>query len=102
MKPKIFVARAVFPEVLERLAQHFDVESNQSDRIYPADELLQKVSGKDGLFATPSEAVTAALFSANPQLKAVCNMAVGYNNIDIAAATQAGVQATNTPDVLNE
>lgn len=102
MKPKIFVARAVFPEVLERLSQHFDVESNQDDRIFTADELLVKAKGKDGLFATPSEPVTAALFAANPQLKAVCNMAVGYNNIDLAAATRAGVMATNTPDVLNE
>jgi len=102
MKPKIFVARAVFPEVLDRLSRHFDVESNQDDRIFTADELLQKAKGKDGLFATPSEPVTAALFAANPQLRAVCNMAVGYNNIDLAAATKAGVMATNTPDVLNE
>ncbi|QBP75009.1 D-glycerate dehydrogenase [Herbaspirillum huttiense] len=102
MKPKIFVARAVFPEVLARLEQHFEVESNQDDRIYSADELLAKANGKDGLFTTPSEPVTAALFAANPQLKAVCNMAVGYNNIDVAAATKAGVMATNTPDVLNE
>src|SRR5450830_1646141 len=102
MKPKIFVARAVFPEVLERLAQHFDVESNQEDRIFTADELMAKVRGKDGLFSTPSEPVTAALFAANPQLKAVCNMAVGYNNIDVAAATAAGVAVTNTPDVLNQ
>lgn len=102
MKPRIFVARAVFPEVLERLGQHFDVEANQPDRIFSADELILKAHGKSGLFCTPSEAVTAALFAANPQLRAVCNMAVGYNNIDIAAATRAGVQATNTPDVLNE
>ncbi|MBB5390955.1 MULTISPECIES: D-glycerate dehydrogenase [unclassified Herbaspirillum] len=102
MKQKIFVSRAIFPEVLARLEQHFDVESNQEDHIFGADELLAKAKGKDGLFTTPSEPVTAALFAANPQLKAVCNMAVGYNNIDIAAATQAGVMATNTPDVLNE
>ncbi|MFJ3045718.1 2-hydroxyacid dehydrogenase [Herbaspirillum chlorophenolicum] len=102
MKQKIFVSRAIFPEVLARLEQHFDVESNQEDRIFSADELLAKAKGKDGLFTTPSEPATAALFAANPQLKAVCNMAVGYNNIDIAAATQAGVMATNTPDVLNE
>ncbi|TWC64628.1 D-glycerate dehydrogenase [Herbaspirillum sp. SJZ099] len=102
MKQKIFVSRAISPEVLARLEQHFDVESNQEDRIFGADELLAKAKGKDGLFTTPSEPVTAALFAANPQLKAVCNMAVGYNNIDIAAATQAGVMATNTPDVLNE
>jgi glyoxylate reductase len=102
MKQKIFVTRAIFPEVLARLEQHFEVESNQEDRIYSADELLAKAKGKDGLFTTPSEPVTAALLAANPQLKAVCNMAVGYNNIDLAAATRAGVMATNTPDVLNE
>lgn len=102
MKPKIFVARAVFPEVLARLSGQFDVESNQEDRIFTADELKEKARDKVALFTTPSEPVTAALIAANPQLKAVCNMAVGYNNIDVAAATAAGVLATNTPDVLNE
>lgn len=102
MKPRIFVARAIFPDVLERLGQHFDVESNQEDRIFSGEELIAKAHGKSGLFCTPSEPVTAKLFAANPQLKAVCNMAVGYNNVDVAAATQAGVQVTNTPDVLNE
>jgi gluconate 2-dehydrogenase len=102
MKPNIFVARAVFPEVLARLSEHFNVESNQEDRIYPAEELKEKARGKVALFTTPSEPVTADLIAANPQLKAVCNMAVGYNNIDVAAATAAGILATNTPDVLNE
>jgi len=102
MKQKIFVSRAIFPEVLDRLAAHFDIESNQDDRIFTADELIGKARGKAGLFTTPSEPVSAALFAANPQLKAVCNMAVGYNNIDVAAATRAGVMTSNTPDVLNE
>jgi gluconate 2-dehydrogenase len=102
MPPKILVSRAIFPEVLERLSQHFIVESNQDDHIFSAEQLIEKTRGKDGLLATPSEPVGAALFAANPGLKAVCNMAVGYNNIDIAAATSAGVVATNTPDVLNE
>jgi glyoxylate reductase len=102
MQPKILVSRAIFPEVLERLSQHFTVESNQDDHIFSAQQLLEKMRGKDGLLATPSEPVGAALFAANPGLKAVCNMAVGYNNIDVAAATAAGVMATNTPDVLNE
>ncbi len=102
MKPKIFVARAVFPEVLARLSEQFDVESNQEDRIFSAEELKEMARDKVALFTTPSEPVTAELFAANPQLKVVSNMAVGYNNIDVAAATAAGVLATNTPDVLNE
>lgn len=101
-KARILVTRAVFPEVIERLEQHFEVESNQDDRILSASELAEKVKGKDGIFTTPSERITADVLAANPSLKAVCNMAVGFNNIDVDAATKAGVVVTNTPDVLNE
>jgi gluconate 2-dehydrogenase len=101
-KPKILVARAVFPEVIERLTYHFDVESNQDDRIFTAHELAEKMRGKEGLLTTASEHMSAASIAASPTLKAICNMAVGYNNIDLAAASKAGVMVTNTPDVLNE
>ena len=101
-KARILVTRAVFPDVIERLEQYFEVESSQDDHILSASELAGKVKGKDGIFTTPSERITAEVFTANPSLKAVCNMAVGFNNIDIDAATKAGVAVTNTPDVLNE
>lgn len=101
-KPGILVTRAVFPEVIERLEQYFEVDTNQEDRILPAAELADRVRGKEGIFATPSERITAEVLGANPGLKAVCNMAVGYNNIDVDAATRAGVMVTNTPEVLNE
>lgn len=101
-KPRILVTRAVFPDVVERLERHFDVESNQDDRIFSADELTQKLLGKDGVFTTPSERITAQAIAACPMLKAICNMAVGYNNIDLDAATRAGIMVTNTPEVLNE
>lgn len=102
MKPKILVARAVFPEVIEHLAHYFEVESNQQDHIYTEAELAEKIRDKQGIFTTPSERISAAIIAQNPQLKAICNMAVGYNNIDLDAATRAGIMATNTPDVLNE
>src|SRR3990167_9484370 len=102
MRKKILVTRAVFPDVIERLTHHFDVESNQDDHIFSIDELTQKIGGKAGLFSTPSERVSAAVLAAGPELEAVCNMAVGYNNIDLDAATRAGIMVTNTPDVLNE
>lgn len=102
MKPKILVSRAVFPEVLARLSEHFDVESNPADIIYSQTELIAKLQGKDGLFANPADRISAELIQACPQLKAVCNMAVGYNNVDVSAATAAGIMVTNTPDVLNE
>ncbi len=102
MKPKILVTRAIFPHIIEYLSEHFDVEDNQLDATYDDAELVQRLQGKVGVFANPSHRFTAELFTACPSLKAVCNMAVGYNNIDVPAATAAGVMVTNTPDVLNE
>ena len=98
----MLVARRVFPEVLERLRQHFDVEDNPDDTIYSPAELIQRLQGKQGAFTTGSERISAELLAACPQLRVVANMAVGYNNFDIAACTARGVLATNTPDVLTE
>ena len=100
--PKILVARAIFPPVLSRLRQHFEVEDNPSDTIYSAQQLTAKLNGMAGAFTTGSERIDAALLAANPLLRVVANMAVGYNNFDIPACTAAGVLATNTPDVLTE
>ena len=102
MKPKILVTRAIFPHIIEYLSEYFDVEDNQSDATYDDAELVRRLQGKVGVFVNPSHRFTVELFAACPSLKAVCNMAVGYNNIDVSAATAAGVMVTNTPDVLNE
>ena len=102
MRPKILIARAVFPDVVARLAATFEVESNQEDRIFSGSELAEKIRDKDGLFITGSERLSADIIAAAPRLKAICNMAVGYNNIDVDAATAAGIMVTNTPDVLNQ
>ena len=101
-KPRILVARAIFPEVVERLAQHFEVESNPDDVIWSPHELAARLADNDGAFTTGSQRIDAALIAAAPRLKIVANMAVGYNNFDVDAMTAAGVQGTNTPDVLTE
>ena len=102
MKPQILVARAVFPEVLERLSQHFDVDANVSDLSLSQAELIQRLRGKVGAFTTGNVRIDAEVLDANPQLRVVANMAVGYNNFDVAACTARGVLCTNTPDVLTE
>lgn len=101
-QPEILVARAIFPDVLDVLSSHFKVESNQADEVWSAAELTRRMQGKVGALTTGSERIDAALLQANPQLKIVANMAVGYNNFDVPAMTAAGVLATNTPDVLTE
>jgi gluconate 2-dehydrogenase len=101
-RPAVLVARAVFPEVVARLRQHFDVEDNPADTIYTQPQLIERLQGKQGAFTTGSERIGPEVIAACPQLRVVANMAVGYNNFDIAALTARGVLATNTPDVLTE
>jgi gluconate 2-dehydrogenase len=101
-KPAILVARAVFPETLEQLRQHFDVADNQADEPFTPAQLVDRLQGKTGVFTTGSERIDAALLAACPQLKICANMAVGFNNFDVAAMTARGVLATNTPDVLTD
>ena len=102
MRPKILVARALFPDILEKLRERFDVESNDDDHVFSCETLAKKLMGKDGVLTTATDMIPASVIAANPGLKAICNMAVGYNNIDLRAATDAGIIVTNTPDVLNE
>jgi gluconate 2-dehydrogenase len=101
-KPKILIARAIFPEVIEKLAQHFDVESNQLDEAYSSEQLIHKLQGKNGVLTTGSDRIDAGVLAACAELQICANMAVGYNNFDLDAMTAAGVLATNTPDVLTE
>jgi glyoxylate/hydroxypyruvate/2-ketogluconate reductase len=101
-KPAILIARANFPEVVARLSQHFDVESNQADVLWSKAEMIAKLQGKVGMFTTGGERIDTELLAACPDLKICANMAVGYNNFDLPAMTAAGVLGTNAPDVLTE
>lgn len=101
-KPHILVSRAIFPEVLEFLSQHFEVESNQADAAWSPEQLIERLQGKVGVLSTGGERISSALLAACPQLRICANMAVGYNNFDVDAMTAAGVQGTNAPDVLTE
>ncbi len=101
-KPAILMSRAVFPEVIARLQQYFDVTANQQDEIWTKAQFISHLQGKRGVFTTGGERVDAGVLAACPDLKICANMAVGYNNFDLPAMTAAGVQATNAPDVLTE
>lgn len=101
-RPSILIARNVFPEVVAKLREHFDVDTNDEDNPLSPSQLAERLQGKVGVITTGSERVDAALIAACPQLKIVANIAVGYNNFDLPAITAAGVLASNTPDVLTE
>ena len=98
---KVVVAREVFDETIEYLEKHFSVVSNQEDTLFPRDELIAMLQGADAVQTSSSDRIDGELLDRCPTLKAVCNTAVGYNNIDVKACTQRGVMVTNTPGVLN-
>jgi gluconate 2-dehydrogenase len=103
VKQKILVTRATFDDVVGKLRERFEVEDNQKDDAsWSADELRRRLADKDGVLTTGSDRVDPALLEAAPRLKAVCNIAVGYNNIDLAACSERGIVATNTPGVLDD
>jgi len=101
-KPRILVTRAVFPETIARLEQHFEVERNQADATWSKQELIARLQDKVGAFTTGSERIDAEVLAACPGLKICANMAVGFNNFDVPAMTAHKVLGTNTPDVLTE
>jgi glyoxylate reductase len=88
-------ARALIP-------QDFLVEYNPGDTPVPKAELVKRLQGKDGLICHIISTIDDAVLAGAPSLKVVSNVAVGFNNIDVAAARRRGVVVTNTPDVLTE
>ncbi len=101
-RPKILVTREVFDEVLDYLRQHFEVTSNQEDRPFTPETLAATLADKRGALTVLTDKIDETLLSRCPQLRAVCNIAVGYNNFDLKAMSAHGVLGTNTPGVLDD
>src|SRR5689334_24064269 len=99
---KIVITRGIFPEVVEKLRGRFDVVHNDEDRPWPPEELARRLQGAAGAMATVMDRFDEALLARAPDLKVISNIAVGYNNIDVPAATRRGIRVTNTPGVLDD
>jgi gluconate 2-dehydrogenase len=98
----ILVARRIFPDIVDRLRARFDVRTSDGEAPLARDELVAALRDCDGALVTGTEPIDGALLDACPRLKAVCSMAVGYNNVDVPACTARGVLVTNAPGVLTE
>jgi glyoxylate reductase len=102
-RPNLLITRPIMAEPLERLEERCDVTVHENEFGIPRDELLQVIAGRDAIVTMLTEKVDAEfLAAAGPKLKIVANHAVGFDNIDVQACTEAGVLASNTPDVLTE
>ncbi len=102
MKSNAYVTLPFFPEVQSALAQHFNVSSNPVNKVLLGDDLIAPISQAEGVMCSVVDRIDETLLARCPKLKAVCNVGVGYNNIDVAACTQRGIMVTNTPGVLDD
>jgi glyoxylate reductase len=101
-KPYVYMTRRVAPEIVARLQEIADVEVWPEDRPVPREVLAEKAKAADGLFVMLTDRIDAELLASAARLRIVATMAVGYDNIDVAAARDKGIIVTNTPDVLTE
>lgn len=101
-KPKVLATHRLFEPARKRLQENCDVEYWEKTERPPREEVLRRVKDKEGLICLLTEKVDDALLQAAPKLRIAANVAVGFDNIDVAACTKRGVAATNTPGVLDE
>ncbi|HVC19938.1 MAG TPA: D-glycerate dehydrogenase [Vicinamibacterales bacterium] len=101
-KPALLVTRRIPASVLARLEPVCDIDLYTGDAAIPRGELLERVRGKQALMCLLTDRIDRELLEAGRDLRIVANIAVGYNNVDVASAAGRGIIVTNTPDVLTE
>ncbi len=101
-KPMVVVTRAIPREALELLATHATVDANGADVGYTPEELVSHARNADAMVSLLTDRIDDSILAQCPRLKVVANVAVGYDNIDVAAAARRGVTVTNTPGVLTD
>ena len=101
-KPKIFLTRELPPETMAILRDQSVLTMNPHDRYLDKQEIIDGVRKVDGLLCLLTDAIDDEILAAGSNLKVVANFAVGFNNIDVSAATRRKIPVTNTPGVLTD
>jgi gluconate 2-dehydrogenase len=101
-KPRVWISRPTFPDIVARLDEHFEVIGEPREVKFPPAELAAKLAGCDAAIVGLKERIGAAEVAGAKNLRIVANLSVGYDNLDLGALTAAGIAASNTADVLNE
>ena len=102
MAKSVFISSTLPREAVGLIPRDFTLDYNNSEVPLSKAELVSRLKGKDGLICHIISTIDEEVLASAPTLKVVANVAVGYNNIDVAAARRRGVIVTNTPDVLTE
>ncbi len=102
MRPRVFVTRKLPPPVMTRLGEACEFEIGTDQGELPRESLLAGVREADGLVCLLTDTIDREVIEAGSKLRVIANVAVGYNNIDVAAAKERGLYVTNTPEVLTD
>lgn len=102
MKPKVFVTRKLPEKALKMIRAECDMEINPHDRVLTKEELISGISDKDGMLCLLTDEIDEEVIDSGRNLRIIANYAVGYNNIDVSAATKRKIPVTNTPGVLTD
>ncbi|MCX8161144.1 MAG: D-glycerate dehydrogenase [Candidatus Saccharicenans sp.] len=102
MKPKVLLTHPLLPEAMDYLSSQVDLELATEEMILPREELLARITNKQGLLCFLTDVIDREVLDRAPELKIISNCAVGVNNIDLKYAWSRGLLVTNTPDVLTE
>lgn len=101
-KPRIFLTRQLPPDSMAILRDQSILTMNSADRVLGKQEIIDGIADVDGLLCLLTDTIDDEILAANSNLKVVANFAVGFNNIDVVAATKRKIPVTNTPGVLTE
>lgn len=101
-RPKVWVSQPLFDDIVDRLREYCDVHAAEAVHDYSSEQIRRELAAADGALVTLNEKIGAAEIAEAPRLRAVANVGVGYNNLEIAALDARGIIATNTPDVLTD
>ncbi|MBQ4853298.1 D-glycerate dehydrogenase [Rhodanobacter sp. B2A1Ga4] len=101
-KPRVWISRPTFPDIVARLEPHFEVTAEPEERKFSPAELAAKLAGQDAVIVGLKDRIGAAEIAGARRLRIIANLGVGYDNLDLDALSAAGIAASNTADVLNE
>ena len=101
-RPRVWVSQPLFDDVIARLEEYFEVFSARQVSEYTPEQISAALGEADGALITLNERIGAGQIAGAQRLRAIANVGVGYNNLDVPVLSAAGIVATNTPDVLTE
>ncbi len=102
MKPSVLITKRIFPEAIDYISQYCEIDYEETDDGLPAAELLPRAAGKQALVSQLTDKFTPEVIAQLSGVRIISNVAVGFDNINVPAATEAGILVSNTPDVLTD